>query len=150
MYESLMMSTTSNLSAPMSQNQAIKWAFLGAHLSARFHRLVAKLFGQDYRLGELEQARHGKAIHSSREAGIQSVALKAIRGSEGRSQDFDRHFRPLQQHTRSRWENIARAMANGVPLPAVELVKTGESYYVRDGNHRISVGLRVSNIELTK
>ena len=34
---------------------------------------------------------------------------------------------------------MARALANGVTLPAVELVKVGESYFVRDGNHRISV-----------
>ena len=45
MFESQMMFPTNSLSAPLSQNQSIKWAFLGVHLSARFHRLVAALIG---------------------------------------------------------------------------------------------------------
>ena len=139
MYENLILTTTTSQSSVNNQQQSIKWTFLGANLAARLGKAVASLIGREYRLQDLEQAQHGKTVRCSYEAGVKSVPLRAIRGSESRSQDFDNHFRPLQQHTQSRWESVAKARINGVALPAVDLVKVGENYYVRDGHHRISV-----------
>ena len=44
-----------------------------------------------------------------------------------------------ETHTRSRWLSIAVARLNGQAMPAVELIKVGAAYAVRDGHHRISV-----------
>lgn len=71
--------------------------------------------------------------------GLQSVPLAQIRGSEGRAHDFDRHFAPLHEHIRERWVSLAALRSEGHPLPPVELVQVGDSYYVVDGHHRISV-----------
>jgi hypothetical protein len=38
-----------------------------------------------------------------------------------------------------RWGRVDRAYHRGVELPAVSLYKIGEAYFVRDGNHRVSV-----------
>ena len=38
-----------------------------------------------------------------------------------------------------RWSRIARAYHRGDELPAVSLYKIGNAYFVRDGNHRVSV-----------
>jgi len=65
--------------------------------------------------------------------------MAQIRGSEGRSREFDAYFRPLQTHTKHRWVNIAVAQQEGQPLPPVELIQIGDVYFVRDGHHRISV-----------
>jgi hypothetical protein len=35
--------------------------------------------------------------------------------------------------------NIAKLRLEGRPLPPVELIQVGDSYFVRDGHHRISV-----------
>jgi hypothetical protein len=37
------------------------------------------------------------------DAGLRTVAIAKILGSEGRSIDFDREFNPLQEHNRERW-----------------------------------------------
>lgn len=71
--------------------------------------------------------------------GIQTVPLGQIRGSEGRSGDFDRDFNPLQDRCRQRWLNVAVARQRGKALPPVELIQVGQVYFVRDGHHRISV-----------
>ncbi|EFO79232.1 hypothetical protein OSCT_2895 [Oscillochloris trichoides DG-6] len=71
--------------------------------------------------------------------GVQSIPLHQIIGSEGRSHDFDRHFAPLHEHIRERWVSLAALRSEGHPLPPVELVQVGHSYYVLDGHHRISV-----------
>lgn len=71
--------------------------------------------------------------------GVQMVPIGQIRGSEGRAHDFDLHFAPLHEHIRERWVSLAALRSEGHPLPPVELVQVGASYYVLDGHHRISV-----------
>ena len=40
---------------------------------------------------------------------------------------------------RSRWQSIDRAHLQYVDLPPISAYKIGDSYFVRDGNHRVSV-----------
>jgi hypothetical protein len=70
--------------------------------------------------------------------GREEVALSTIVGSVGRSPDFDANFQPRAGCVRDRWEAVAAAMLAGETLPAVQLYKVGESYFVLDGNHRVS------------
>jgi hypothetical protein len=74
-----------------------------------------------------------------RYAGIQSVPIERIRGSEGRSEDFDNAFNPLHERSLSRWLSVASVRLAGAAVPPVELIQSGEVYFVRDGHHRISV-----------
>ncbi|MBN1523958.1 MAG: transcriptional regulator [Spirochaetales bacterium] len=73
--------------------------------------------------------------------GIQPVPISQILGSEGRYRDFNRHFFPRKRHLKARWERINRAYKKGVILPPVKLYEIGGKYFVRDGNHRVSVAL---------
>lgn len=70
---------------------------------------------------------------------ILSVSICQIKGTLGRSADFDTDFNPLDERTRSRWVSVATAVRKRIPLPPVELVQVGDVFYVRDGHHRISV-----------
>jgi hypothetical protein len=71
--------------------------------------------------------------------GLKQVLLDQIIGSVSRYQDFDRAFLPKQTHTRDRWESVDRAHLQDVILPPIELYKLGNVYFVKDGNHRVSV-----------
>src|SRR5262249_30233442 len=64
-----------------------------------------------------------------RYSGRRPVAIAAIRGSEGRTADFDDQFHPLSSRSRQRWASVARAVEEGVPLPPVELIQVGADYY---------------------
>ncbi|HEX9116268.1 MAG TPA: hypothetical protein VGA61_09390 [Anaerolineae bacterium] len=72
-------------------------------------------------------------------AGLQTVPVARILGSEGRLRDFDWAFRPLSLRSRERWLRIALATLQGTPVPPVQLIQVGGVYFVRDGHHRISV-----------
>ena len=72
-------------------------------------------------------------------AGIKTIRLNQIRGSEGRTEDFDANFKPLQVRSKDRWTSIAKAQLTDQALPLVDLIQIGETYFVRDGHHRISV-----------
>jgi hypothetical protein len=71
--------------------------------------------------------------------GMETVSVDSIIGSEGRYRDFNRHFLPRREFLRSRWVSIDMAHYNDVPLPPVRIYEVGGVYFVRDGNHRVSV-----------
>jgi hypothetical protein len=110
-----------------------------ARLRARLGQVWSALSGRSRRLLRLSQVRAISTIRACHYAGIQTVPICQIRGSEGRSNDFDAEFAPLTSHSQWRWLKVASAQLQGVPLPPVELIQLGQVYYVRDGHHRISV-----------
>ncbi len=86
-----------------------------------------------------EQVQQALPMHSQIYRGIQQVPVAAINGSVDRYQDFDRNFLPTQTHTRPRWEAIDRATLALESLPPIQLYKVSDLYFVKDGNHRVSV-----------
>ncbi len=71
--------------------------------------------------------------------GMQEIPVNLIVGSEGRYQDFDSRFFPKSMHLKSRWEHIDMAHLKDISLPPISLYELGGVYFVRDGNHRVSV-----------
>jgi hypothetical protein len=87
-------------------------------------------------------------IRGQRSLGQQNVPVAHIIGSEGRYQDFDRRFLPRTDVVQRRWSNIRRALDQGIQLPPVDLYKISDVYFVRDGNHRVSVARQLGQIEI--
>lgn len=71
--------------------------------------------------------------------GMKSVSINKIIGSEGRYRDFDNHFLPRSGYLRQRWERVDQAHLTDISLPPIQLYEIGGMYFVRDGNHRVSV-----------
>jgi hypothetical protein len=53
--------------------------------------------------------------------------------------DFNKYFLPKSEHLRARWEKVDTARITDVILPPIQLYEIGGVYFVRDGNHRVSV-----------
>ena len=104
------------------------WRDLFSRLTRKCNELLA-----------FDQICQGLSLKGQYYRGLQVICLDKIVGSEGRYHDFDRAFFPRQSHTKERWVSIDQAYYKHTPLPPVELVKAGEVYFVRDGNHRVSV-----------
>src|ERR687886_206723 len=71
--------------------------------------------------------------------GMRTVPVEKIVGSVGRHRDFDRAFLPSKEDLGDRWKRIDRLMQRAEELPPVSLYKIANAYFVRDGNHRVSV-----------
>lgn len=80
--------------------------------------------------------------------GIQQVPINQIVGSEGRYQDFNRTFLPKHEYLRSRWRSVNIAALEDTYLPPIKVFKIGETYFVRDGNHRVSVARQRGQIDI--
>jgi hypothetical protein len=111
--------------------------FERAHQRAWLRRLWNKLTRRSNQLLSLSD--FALNIKSRHYVGLRTVSIDAIRGTEGRVDDFDAAFNPLNERTRDRWQGIYVARAQCANLPPVELIQVGKIYFVRDGHHRISV-----------
>lgn len=73
------------------------------------------------------------------EKGTEMVPLMQIIGSVGRYRDFTRTYLPRAGVNLERWTRLDAALHSMEGFPPVDLFKIGEVYFVRDGNHRVSV-----------
>jgi hypothetical protein len=71
--------------------------------------------------------------------GMQTIAIDKIVGSEGRYKDFNRAFLPRHDKLMRRWMSVDVAHYQDVMLPPIKVFEMGGAYFVRDGNHRVSV-----------
>ena len=116
--------------------------------AGRFGQIWSKLRGQSLGLLDLHTVAATCTVGDRHYAGTQTVPIGQIRGSEGRSDDFDVAFHPLKAHTEARWVSVAVAYMRGLGLPPVELIQIGAVYFVRDGHHRISAAAALGQQEI--
>jgi hypothetical protein len=101
-------------------------AFLGRHPSSN-------------RLLSLDEATEALGPWRQAYLGSRTEPVESIVGSEGRYADFDDEFLPLRGSSEEKWRSVYSALRRGEELPPLSLLKVGDAYFVRDGNHRVSV-----------
>jgi hypothetical protein len=119
-----------------------------ARQRARRGKFWATLTGRTQGLLSLKQIRTACTVEAKSDGGIRTVSIDHICGSEGRSRYFDRDFNPLYDQARGRWLSIVKARQQGKALPPVVLVQIGDTYFVQDGHHRISVARALGQTDL--
>ena len=77
--------------------------------------------------------------HSERYDGVRQIPVKKIVGTEDRSQDFSLSYLPLKSNMESRWTTVRNLLLSGKIPDAIQVSEYGGYYFVRDGNHRVSV-----------
>ena len=125
-----------------------------ARRRGRRHEFTAALVRRRISLLSLNEVSGGAPVQGEHYVGLRQISVECIVGSLGRQGDFDLHFHPLNHRTRNRWVKVAEAYLSGTNLPPIELLKVGDVYLVRDGNHRVSVarhfGVQVIDAEVTE
>ena len=125
--------------APMVIYATAKGDFETA-LRKGYWRSVMNWFARtDNQLLPFDEIRAKLPVSGQHEIGMQQIELDKIIGSVGRYMDFDRAFLPRRTNTRRRWESVDRAVLQDIVLPPIEVYKVGSVYFVKDGNHRVSV-----------
>jgi len=78
--------------------------------------------------------------------GMKTIPVDKIVGSEGRYYDFTHSYLPKKEMLRSRWMRVDQAHLKDIVLPPIKVFRLGGGYFVRDGNHRVSVA-RMQGVE---
>ena len=125
----------------MSVEEQVDADFSRARRRASFRRLMARLRGDPTLaaqpcFGEVDET---LGARGGVRRGPRAVRLEDVVGSVGRCSEFDRAFLPMGASTKERWKRVDRAFRRAEELPPVSLYEAGGSYFVLDGNHRVSV-----------
>ena len=112
--------------------------FEQARRQAARAQIAARLTGEDINLLPFEAIRTNLQQQNPYYRGVIEVPLDAIVGSVGRYKTFTRKFLPLTNSIEDRWVAVD-ALAARMGWPPIELYQVGNIYFVKDGNHRVSV-----------
>jgi len=113
--------------------------FSGARWQAFIKNMLSSLQRKPKSLLPFEEVRSLLKLSHVRDLGVQDVPLDKIVGSVGRYDDFTREFLPRRDDQEDRWRKVYDLSTSMTGFPPVELLKVGDAYFVRDGNHRVSV-----------
>ena len=113
--------------------------FSRAKRKAKFQGLLSALTWKNNELMSLYEVTSIIKPKSETYLGMRTIPVKKIIGSEGRYHDFSSAFFPKREMLRNRWCSIDSALMNDVILPPISVYSLGGYYFVRDGNHRVSV-----------
>jgi hypothetical protein len=101
-------------------------------------------------LQKLNDALGGVPPARRRQAVLRPIPLESIVGTaeSAKARTFDASFRPAGTNRR-RWEGLWMAERRGTPLPPISVYRLGDSHFVNDGHHRVSVAraLGVASID---
>ncbi len=122
---------------PSTRSAAVQ-RFQRARRQANRERMSARLTGRETTLLPFDAVRSQLRQQSPLYRGIQEAPLDAIVGSVGRYREFTRQFLPLNDSLQERWVNV-ESLSSAQGWPPVDLYQVGNVYFVKDGNHRVSV-----------
>jgi nucleotide-binding universal stress UspA family protein len=113
--------------------------FHRARNQAALKEILARITGESTQLLSFDEVRKKLKFTGSYEKGLRDIPLDAIVGSVGRYHDFTRDFLPKRDVDETRWARVKMAATGLVGLDPIEVYQIGQVYFVRDGNHRVSV-----------
>lgn len=125
--------------------QEAQHAWSNARRKAFWKKVSASLRRKDIKLYDYAEVTRRLNLHNTHYKGLRSIPLNKIVGSVGRYNDFIEAFLPITKEMAHRWEHIARLTLDphSGGLPPIEVYKIGDAYFVKDGNHRVSVANEV-------
>ncbi len=116
------------------------------HAIKEFHAVLSRAILSSW-LAKILVKRHGlrslvgssaSGLHAKRPTRVQRIRVDKIIGTIRYTEDFDQEFRPLKQQSCDRWVQAFLQLDRDEWQPIV-VHRVGESYYVADGHHRVSV-----------
>lgn len=123
--------------------------FRRARLKANLQDVIARLTGSSTELLSYDEVRKQLRAVESPVKQLREIPVAAIVGSVGRYHDFTREFMPRTDSDKQRWAKVKELMLSQQGVPPIEVYQIGDAYFVRDGNHRVSVAkdMELSHIE---
>ena len=113
--------------------------FNKAHTKAFINEIQHLLSPEEASLISLNDVKQMIKSNAETYVGMKVIPIDKIIGSEGRYKDFDNRFFPKSTHLKNRWQHVDEAAINDVTLPPIKVYELAGVYFVRDGNHRVSV-----------
>lgn len=119
--------------------------FQSIRSKAFLSEMFSLLRGQSTELLSFDVVRERLRLREERYRGLQDIPLNKIVGSVGRYKDFTATFLPKMNEMRERWSRVYATMNSMQGVPPIAVYQIGDAYFVRDGNHRVSVARQIGS-----
>jgi nucleotide-binding universal stress UspA family protein len=121
-----------------------------ARQRAALESIAARFTGKSTRLLSYEEVYRRLRPTGAAGHGLRLIPLNAIVGSVGRYTDFSRTFLPRRDSDEQRWAKLKVAIEEqGLDaFPPIEVYQIGEAYFVKDGNHRVSIARQMGLLDI--
>lgn len=113
--------------------------FQSTRSKAFFSEMMSLLRGQSAELLSFDDVRARLRLREESYKGLQDIPIDKIIGSVGRHKDFTATFLPKTNEMKDRWSRVYAKVNSLEGVPPIEVYKVDDVYFVRDGNHRVSV-----------
>lgn len=129
------MMNTKDIAYLKSENE-----FNRARRKALVSEVISGINGSNLDLLSFEAVVEKLRLRNTVNLGLMDIPLSQIAGSCGRYTDFTRTFTPRRAgRDKERWRQIYTLATTGQGFPPIDVYKIDQVYFVRDGNHRVSV-----------
>lgn len=113
--------------------------FHKARQKAAAQQILARITGRSVELLSFNEVASKLKATNRVDRGLQVINVDAIVGSVGRYTDFTHTFLPRMASDSDRWAMVKSAAGHISELPPIDVYQLGDSYFVLDGNHRVSI-----------
>ncbi|NOG52448.1 MAG: ParB N-terminal domain-containing protein [Chloroflexi bacterium] len=114
-------------------------AFYKAKRRAMLHNLWARIRRKPVQLLAFSKVEARLRLNIQHDRGVQDIALHQIVGSVGRATEFSKRFLPMRERSKERWSRVYAQAISPEGLPPIDVYQVDDTYFVIDGNHRVSV-----------
>ena len=119
--------------------------FRGLRTKAFLQEMMGLLRGQSAELLCFDDVRARLRLREESYKGLQDIPLDKIVGSVGRHKEFTQTFLPKSNDTEQRWSRVYAKVNSMEGVPPIDVFQVDDVYFVRDGNHRVSVARELDN-----
>lgn len=119
--------------------------FQGVRTKAFLSDMMSLLRGQSAELLSFDDVRARLRLREESYKGLHDIPLDKIIGSVGRHRDFTSAFLPKTNEMKDRWSRVYAKMNSMEGVPPIEVFQVDDVYFVRDGNHRVSVAREIDS-----
>ena len=113
--------------------------FRSLRTKAFLQEMVSLLRGQSAELLSFGDVRARLRLREESYKGLQDIPVDKIIGSVGRHKEFTQTFLPKSNETQERWSRVYAKVNSLEGVPPIDVFQVDDVYFVRDGNHRVSV-----------
>ena len=122
-----------------SYNEGVS-KFRSVRNKAFWQEMLHHFIGKHNELLNFDEIRSRLHLHEEHYHGVHDVPLNQIAGSVGRYKDFTASFLPKKAEMQERWSRASMPWRTAWKVRRQSsFTRWGQVYFVRDGNHRVSV-----------
>ncbi|MEO0561299.1 MAG: hypothetical protein AAF125_04260 [Chloroflexota bacterium] len=116
-----------------------------AHFQAFWEEVSQVMLNKPVGLLNFDEVKAKLHLRDQTYRGLRDIEIERIVGSVGRNKEFTKKFLPRSVGMSDRWSRVYAHVNSMTGVPPIDVFQVDDVYFVRDGNHRVSIARQMGN-----